>query len=134
MQAQVNKSNQVNPVARLLEMPCTLAGSLVGVTGRTVGGVITNLGNAVENVSNDAGYTLGHIAQGKFGAAARSFGDGIWETVKAPVDVTRTALSGTMGLFQTTGDEFAYLVDPKGYKISAVNPREHLTIAFGCHE
>ena len=134
LQAQVNKSNQVNPVARLLEMPFTLAGSLVGVTGRTVGGVITNLGNAVENVSNDAGYTLGHIAQGKFGAAARSFGDGIWETVKAPVDVTRTALSGTMGLFQTTGDEFAYLVDPKGYKISAVNPREHLTIAFGCHE
>jgi len=134
LQAQVNKSKQVNPVARLIEMPFTLAGSLVGVTGRTVGGVITNLGNAVENVSNDAGYTLGHIAQGKFGAAARSFGDGIWETVKAPVDVTRTALSGTMGLFQTTGDEFAYLVDPKGYKISAVNPREHITIAFGCHE
>ena len=134
LQAQVNKSKQVNPVARLVEMPFTLAGSLVGVTGRTVGGVITNLGNAVENVSNDAGYTLGHIAQGKFGAAARSLGDGLWETVKAPVDVTRTALSGTMGLFQTTGDEFAYLVDPKGYKISAVNPREHITIAFGCHE
>lgn len=134
LQAEVNKSKQVNPVARLVEMPFTLAGSLVGVAGRTVGGVITNLGNAVENVSNDAGYTLGHIAQGKFGAAARSFGDGIWETVKAPVDVTRTALSGTMGLFQTTGDEIAYLVDPKGYKISAVNPREHITIAFGCHE
>lgn len=134
LQAQVNKSKQVNPVARLIEMPFTLAGSLVGVTGRTVGGVITNLGNAVENVSNDAGYTLGHVAQGKFGAAARSLGDGLWETVKAPVDVTRTALSGTMGLFQTTGDEFAYLVDPKGYKISAVNLREHITIAFGCHE
>ena len=75
---------------------------------------------------------LGHVFQGKFGAAARNLGDGLWETVKAPVDVTRTALSGTMGLFQTTGDEFAYLVDPKGYKISAVNPREHVTIAFGC--
>ena len=134
LQAQVNKSKQVNPVARFVEMPFTLAGSLVGVTGRTVGGVITNIGNAVENVSNDAGYTLGHIAQGKFGAAARNFGDGLWEIVKAPVDTTRTALSGTMGLFQTTGDEFAYLVDPKGYKISAVNPREHITIAFGCHE
>jgi len=134
LQAQVNKSKQVNPVARLVEMPFTLAGSLVGVAGRTVGGVVTNLGNAVENVSNDAGYTLGHIFQGKFGAAARNFGDGIWETVKAPVDITRTALSGTMGLFQTTGDEIAYLVDPKGYKISAVNPREHITIAFGCNE
>ena len=134
LQAQVNKSKQVNPVARLVEAPFTLAGSLVGVVGRTAGGIITNVGNAVENVSNDAGYMLGHAFQGQFGAAARNLGDGLWETVKAPVDVTRTALSGTMGLFQTTGDEFAYLVDPRGYKISAVNPREHVTIAFGCAE
>ena len=134
LQAQVNKSKQVNPVARLVEMPFTLAGSLIGVTGRTVGGILTNVGNAAENVSNDAGYMLGHAFQGQFGAAARSLGDGLWETVKAPVDVTRTAVSGTMGLFQTTGDEFAYLVDPRGYKISAVNPREHVTIAFGCSD
>ncbi len=132
LQAQVNKSKQVNPVARLVEAPFTLAGSLVGVVGRTAGGILTNVGNAAENVSNDAGYMLGHVFQGQFGAAARNLGDGIWETVKAPIDVTRTALSGTMGLFQTTGDEFAYLVDPRGYKISAVNPREHVTIAFGC--
>ncbi len=134
LQAQVNKSKQVNPVARLVEAPFTLAGSLVGVVGRTAGGILTNVGNAAENVSNDAGYMLGHVFQGQFGAAARNLGDGLWETVKAPIDVTRTALSGTMGLFQTTGDEFAYLVDPRGYKISAVNPREHVTIAFGCAE
>ena len=134
LQAQVNKSKQVNPVARLVEAPFTLAGSLVGVVGRTAGGILTNVGNAAENISNDAGYMLGHVFQGQFGAAARNLGDGIWETVKAPIDVTRTALSGTMGLFQTTGDEFAYLVDPRGYKISAVNPREHVTIAFGCAE
>lgn len=134
LQAQVNKSKQVNPLARLIEMPFTWAGSLVGVVGRTAGGILTNVGNAAENVSNNAGYMLGHVFQGQFGAAARNLGDGIFETVKAPVDVTRTALSGTMGLFQTTGDEFAYLVDPRGYKISAINPREHLTIAFGCNE
>ena len=134
LQAQVNKSKNVNPVARLVELPFTWAGSLVGIVGRTAGGIVTNLGNAVENVSNDAGYMLGHAFQGQFGAAARNLGDGIFETVKAPIDITRTALSGTMGLFQTTGDEFAYLVDPRGYKISAVNPREHVTIAFGCNE
>ncbi|MCM1339629.1 MAG: S-layer homology domain-containing protein [Muribaculaceae bacterium] len=134
LQAQINKSKNVNPVARLVEMPFTWAGSLVGVVGRTAGGIVTNLGNAVENVSNDAGYMLGHAFQGQFGAASRNLLDGVFETVKAPVDITRTALSGTMGLFQTTGDEFAYLVDPRGYKISAVNPREHLTIAFGCNE
>lgn len=134
LQAQVNKSKNVNPVARLVEMPFTWAGSLVGIVGRTAGGILTNVGNAAENISNDAGYMLGHAFQGQFGAAARSLGDGLFETVKAPVDVTRTALSGTMGLFQTTGDEIAYLVDPRGYKISAINPREHVTIAFGCNE
>ena len=134
LSAQINKSKNVNPVARLVEMPFTWTGSLIGVVGRTAGGILTNVGNAAENVMNDGGYMLGHAFQGQFGAAARNLGDGLWETVKAPVDVTRTALSGTMGLFQTTGDEFAYLVDPRGYKISAVNPREHVTIAFGCNE
>ena len=134
LNAQINRSKQVNPIARLVEMPFTWAGSLVGVVGRTAGGILTNVGNAAENVSNHAGYTLGHVFQGQFGAASRNLAQGVFETVKAPVDVTRTALSGTMGLFQTTGDEIAYLVDPKGYKISAVNPREHLTIAFGCNE
>ena len=134
LQAQINKSKNVNPVARLVEMPFTWTGSLIGTVGRTAGGILTNVGNAAENVTNDAGYMLGHAFQGQFGAAARNLGDGLFQTVKAPVDVTRTALSGTMGLFQTTGDEFAYLVDPRGYKISAVNPREHLTIAFGCNE
>ena len=132
--AQINKDKQVNPVARAVEFPFTLAGTLVGTAARTVGGAFTNLGNAVENVSNDVGYTFGNVFNGELGAAGRSLGDGAWELVKAPVDVVRTAVSGTMGLFQTTGDEIAYLVDPKGQKISAVNPRERLTIAFGCPE
>ena len=51
--------------------------------------------------------------------------------VKAPVDLVRTALSATMGLLQVTGSEVAYLVDPNGKCISAINPREKVTIAFG---
>jgi hypothetical protein len=132
MQAHVNQQKQVNPVARLVEAPFTLVGSALGIAGRTVGGAITNLGNAAENVVDDGGYMLGHIFQGELGAAARNLGDGLWETAKAPVDVVRTGLSGTLGLFETTGDEVAYLVNPSGYKISAVNPREEITIAFGC--
>ncbi|MBQ2612075.1 S-layer homology domain-containing protein, partial [bacterium] len=134
LSAQINKSRTLNPVARLVQMPLTLAGSLIGTVGRTAGGILTNVGNAAENVSNSAGYTLGNAFNGQFGAAARSLGDGIWETVKAPIDTTRTALSGTMGLFQTTGDEVAFLVDPNGRKISKIDSREHFTIAFGCHE
>jgi len=36
-----------------------------------------------------------------------------------------------MGLFQTTGDEIAYLVDSSGNPISKINPKEKVTIAFG---
>lgn len=132
--AQINKSNTQNPIARLVQAPFTWAGSLVGIVGRTTGGMISNLGNAVEDVSSGVGIALGETFQGQFGSAGRSLVDATVDTLKAPVDFTRTALSGTMGLLQTTGDEVAYLVDPSGAKISAVNPREHVTIAFGCSE
>ncbi len=132
--AQITKQNTPNPVSRLVTMPFTWAGSLVGIAGRTVGGAISNLGNAVENVSGGVGVALGETLQGQLPAAGRSLADSVVESVKAPVDITRTAISGTMGLFQSSGDEFAYLVDPNGYKISAVNPREHITVAFGCNE
>ena len=130
--AQINKTKNPHLVARTLALPFTWAGTLVGTTARTAGGLVSNLGNAVENVSNGVGTALGETSQGQFKAAGRSVGDALVETVKAPIDVTRTALSGTMGLFQTSGDEIAYVVDPKGAKISAVNPKEHITIAFGC--
>ena len=130
--AQINKTKNPHLVARTLAFPFTWAGTLVGTTARAAGGLVSNLGNAVENVSNGVGTALGETSQGQFKAAGRSVGDALVETVKAPIDVTRTALSGTMGLFQTSGDEIAYVVDPKGAKISAVNPKEHITIAFGC--
>ena len=130
--AQINKSRTPNIISRAITAPFTWAGSLVGIAGRTTGGMLTTLGNAVEDVSTGTGIALGEVFQGQFPAAGRSTMDVVKDTVKAPIDLTRTALSGTMGLFQTTGDEVAYLVDAKGYKISAVNPREKLTIAFGC--
>ncbi len=130
--AQIDKSNTPNIVSRLVTAPFTWAGSIVGIVGRTTGGMLTSLGNAVEDVSTGTGIALGEVFQGQLPAAGRSVYDVVKDTVKAPIDLTRTALSGTMGLFQTTGDEVAYLVDAKGFKISAINPKEHVTIAFGC--
>ena len=130
--AQIDKSNTPNIVSRLVTAPFTWAGSLVGIVGRTTGGMLTSLGNAVEDVSTGTGIALGEVFQGQLPAAGRSAYDVVKDTVKAPIDLTRTALSGTMGLLQTTGDEVAYLVDAKGFKISAINPKEHVTIAFGC--
>lgn len=132
--AQVNKVKKPNAVARLIEFPFTWTGGLLGNVGRTVGGALVSFGNAVEQTVSGIGVGTGEIFQGEFRAAGRSYLDVGKAIVKAPVDVTRTALSGTMGLFQYTGDEISYLVDPNGMKISSVNPKEKVTIAFGCRE
>lgn len=132
--AQVNKSNTPNIVSRIVAAPLTWAGSMIGIVGRTTGGMLSNLGNAGEDIASGVGTALGETFQGQFVAAGRSLADTAFDTMKAPVDLTRTALSGSLGLLQSTGDEVAYMVDAKGYKISAINPKEHVTIAFGCNE
>lgn len=132
--AQVNKVKKPNAVARLVEFPFTWTGGLLGNVGRTVGGAIVSASNAVEQVVSGVGLGTGEVFQGQFKAAGRSYVDVGKAIVTAPVDATRTVLSGTMGLFQYTGDEITYLVDPKGMKVSSVNPKEKVTIAFGCQE
>ena len=132
LNAEINKSNTPNIVSRVVTAPLTWGGQMLGIVGRTTGGMLSNLGNALEDVASGTGIALGEAFQGQFMASARSLGDVAGDTVKAPIDITRTALSGTMGLVQATGDEVGYLVDAKGYKISAINPKEHVTIAFGC--
>ena len=132
--AQVNKVKKPNPVARLIEFPFTWTGGLLGNVGRTVGGAIVSASNAVEQTVSGIGVGTGEIFQGQFKAAGRSYVDVGKAIVKAPIDVTRTALSGTMGLFQYTGDEISYLIDPNGMRVSSVNPKENVTIAFGCNQ
>ncbi len=131
--AQVKTDKKVNFFARAIEMPFNWVGSLVGITGRTVGGAIVAASNAAEHVTDGVGLAFGETFQGQLPAAGRSLMDASKALVKAPIDLTRTALSGSMGLLQTTGDEVAYLVDPKGNKVTAVNPRENITVAFGCN-
>ncbi len=131
--AQVKNDKKPNFLARMIEAPFTWTGSVLGTVGRTVGGAVIAAGNAVEHVTDGVGLTLGETMQGQLPAAGRSLMDASKALVKAPIDLTRTALSGTMGLLQTTGDEVAYLVDPKGNRVTSVNPRENITVAFGCN-
>ena len=133
LNADISKSNTPNIISRIVTAPLTWSGQMLGIVGRTTGGMISSLGNGLENIASGTGIALGETFQGQFGGAARSVGDMIVETVKAPIDFTRTAVSGTIGLVQATGDEIGYLVDAKGQKISSINPREHVTIAFGCN-
>src|SRR5574344_1689530 len=134
--AQVACGRKPNAVARFMAMPFTLAGTLVGTACRTIGGIATNASNAVEDFTNGTGIAFDETFQGQFRAAGRSLQDAGKSAIIMPVDATRTALSGTIGLFQTSGDEVAYLVDPKGNRVAQVNPKEQLTIAFGdsCHK
>ena len=129
--AQVERKKEINGVLRLVQMPFTWAGSLIGTAGRTVGGAAIGIANAAEGLLDQAGVGTSELLGMQFKAAGRSYQDGLKTIVKAPIDLTRTAISGTMGLFQTTGDEIAYLIDPSGNPISKVNPKEKVTIAFG---
>ncbi|MBE7706563.1 MAG: S-layer homology domain-containing protein [Cyanobacteria bacterium SIG30] len=129
--ARVHNAESVNGFARFLQWPFTWTGSLIGTTGRTIGGMIAGVSNAAENVMDNFGTGTSELLTGQFKASGRSYQDSAKALVKAPVDVTRTALSGTLGLFQTTTDEIAYLVDKDGFPLSQVNPKQKITIAFG---
>ena len=129
--ARVERKKEINPILRTIQLPFTWAGTLIGTAGRTIGGAAIGLSNAAEGLLDQAGVGTSELFGGQFKAAGRSYQDGLKTAFKAPVDLTRTALSGTMGLFQTTGDEITYLIDPSGMPISKVNPKEKVTIAFG---
>lgn len=129
--AQVERQKDINPVLRAVQLPFTWAGTLIGTAGRTVGGAAIGISNAAEAFLDQTGVGTSELLSAKFKAAGRSYQDAVKTAFKAPVDLTRTALSGTFGLLQTTGDELAYLVDPSGMPISKVNPKEKITIAFG---
>ena len=131
--AQVKTDKKPNFFAKVIEAPFNWTGGVLGTVGRTVGGAIVSLGNAAEHVTDGVGLALGETLQGQLPAAGRSLMDSTKALVKAPIDLTRTALSGTIGLLQHTGDEVAYLVDPKGNRVTSVNPRENITVAFGCN-
>lgn len=134
LSAQICKTKKPNVLVRLIQAPFTLVGGVLGDVGRTIGGGIITASNAVDNSVQGVGIAAGDIISGpcQWPAAGREVVNVLKDVIVAPVDVTRTALSGTMGVFQYTGDEISYLVDPNGMKVAAINPKQKVTIAFGC--
>ena len=130
--AQVQNNKQPKLLSRAVEFPFVWAGRLVGVTGRTVGGMTVIAGNSIEQVFNNGGLALGDLVGGNTHAAgisginsAKALGGGV-------IDIVKVAISGAGGLFGVTTDELAFLTTPGGSQVAAVNPKEHVTIAFGC--
>ena len=132
--AQVNQIKQPGFGVRLVQMPFTWVGGLIGNAGRMVGGAAISLSNAAEQTLNGIGMSGGELVGGNFKAAGRSVQDVGKTIVKAPIDIVRTAAAGTIGVFQETGSELAYLVDWQGRKISTIKPKQEVTISFGCYK
>ena len=130
LSAQVLNTKNPNIVAKVLKMPFTLAGALVGNTARTIGNVISQAGNGVEAFSNDFGTATGELFQGKFKASMRSYGQSGLEILKTPVQVAATTVSGVAGLGEVTVDEIAYVVSTNGTRISQISPNEVVQVAF----
>ena len=131
LSATVIKEKNPNIVGRTLAWPFTWTGKVVGIAGRTVGTTATVAANASEGVLNNFGNGTNEVFNGKFLAAGRSYFSSLREGVMGPVDLVKTAFSGTAGILKESGDEIAYVVSPDGARIAQVNPREKLSIAFG---
>ncbi|MDD3593689.1 MAG: S-layer homology domain-containing protein [Candidatus Gastranaerophilales bacterium] len=128
---QVLENHKPNVVSRIAKTPFTWAGSIIGNTARTLGGALVVAGNGAEAASGNFGTGMGELFQGKLGSAFKSYGQSAVALVKAPIDVTRTGLSGVAGLVDITTDEIAFVIASDGTKISQINPNEVVQVAFG---
>jgi hypothetical protein len=132
LSATVIQEKNPNIIGRTLAFPFTWGGKIVGIAGRTVGGGVTIAGDTVEGVLNNFGNGTNELFNAKFRAAGRSYVSSVREAGVGVYDFARTAFSGTTGVLKESADEVAYIVSPDGARIAQVNPRECLSIAFGC--
>jgi len=127
----LEKSKNPNIIARTIAMPFTLAGRLIGITGRTVGIVPVITGNSVEEIGDDLGTSALELLSIKPVAATRSFGSSFVALGKGVFNIIRATVTGTAGLIIDTVDEAVYVVYPQGTNASSINPGEELGINFG---
>lgn len=130
--AQVQKGKEQGVLSRLVEFPFVWPGRIIGVAGRTVGGVTTIIGNTGEQFLSGLGSSAGELVSGEFGSAGRSALGSVTALGKGTLDSARTALSGGTGLLAVSSDEIGYLAGGDGSQIAIVNPDEQLSVAFGC--
>ncbi|MBR1374044.1 S-layer homology domain-containing protein, partial [bacterium] len=55
LNAEINKSKTPNIISRLVTAPLTWSGQMLGIVGRTAGGMLSNVGNALEDVTSGTG-------------------------------------------------------------------------------
>ncbi|MDD3013179.1 MAG: S-layer homology domain-containing protein [Candidatus Gastranaerophilales bacterium] len=132
--AQIQLDKNKNVISRIVEFPIVLPSRMIGITGRTLGGMTVIAGNGIEQTLSQGGVALGQLVTGQFIPAGRSTINSAIALGKMPVDMATTAFSGGAGLFNVTTDEIGFLVGPDGKKIARVLPKDNVSIAFGCLE
>jgi len=132
LSATVIKEKNANIVGRIVAWPFTWTGKVVGVAGRTVSGSTLVASNMLEGILTNTGNGTNELFNAKFRAAGRSYLSAGRELGVGIFDTGKTLISGTTGVLKETGDELAYIVAPDGSRIAQVNPREQISIAFGC--
>lgn len=132
LSATVVKENNANIIGRTLAWPFTWTGKVAGIVGRTAGGGVTVVADATEGILNNFGNGTNELFNAKFRAAGRSYLSSGRELGMGIYDLGKTAFSGVAGTLKESGDEIAYVVSPDGSRIAQINPRENLSIAFGC--
>lgn len=132
LSAVVISEDNPNIIGRVLAWPFSWPGKVVGVAGRTVGGVVITASNMVEDTLTNIGNGTNELANLEAAAAGRSYLNAGSELAEGVYYTGKTAVSGTLGVVKVTGDEVAYLVSPDGERIAQINPDEVLSVAFGC--
>jgi len=128
--ATADKLGNPNIVARILGLPFTGAGRIVGVAGRSVGQVVNISANGLEEYGDRLSDTFVETFTGHLGRGIASFGNSFVTLGKGVYGIVKTAVSGTFGIIYEVGDELLYTIVPSLSNSSALNPNEELTVIF----
>jgi len=117
-------------LARLLGLPFSASGRVLGVVGRTGGTIADVTGNRLEETGDDLSNVFVETLAGHPGSGVKSFGYANWAIVKGVYDITKTSVSGVFGVVYEVVDEMVYVILPSASNNSSLNPNEELVIIF----
>ena len=119
-----------NIIARILGLPFSAAGRVVGVVGRSGGAIVDVAGNGLEQLGDNLSNTFVETCCLHPGRGVASFGQGIVTIFKGVFDITKVVVSGTFGVVYELCDDIVYCIVPSCSNNSSLNPDEELTIIF----
>ncbi len=119
-----------NILARILGLPFSASGRVVGVVGRSGAAIVDVAGNGLEQLGDNLSNTFVETACLHPGRGAASFGQAIVTIFKGVFDITKVVVSGVFGVVYELCDDIVYCIIPSCSNSSSLNPDEEFTILF----